>query len=332
VIVAAPFVSVVIPTFNRKDSLLRTLDSLNGQTYSAHRYEVIVVDDGGDDGTGEIVNMSFSFPLRCFRQPNQGDAIARNFGALQSRAELLVFLDDDIVVEPEFIAALVEEHRDTGPLVAVGTLHRIAPEACAEYGVPPLQRPADKAEPSGPIHFTQCLSGILSIRRDSFLGLGLMQPVADEGSSVWCDVEFGYRAHLQGFRFVRSAEAVGYHYDATLRNLETSCRRWFRAARAAVSLFEKHPGLAQFVPMFRDKAPVDWRQDPPGLIARKLARTVVSASLALQGMERLVAILETHLVARDVLRHLYRWIGGGYIYRGYRDGLQNHGHIEKGDG
>ena len=325
---AAPFVSVVIPTFNRKASLLRTLDSLNRQTYPADRYEVVVVDDGGDDGTGEIVHMSFSFRLRCLRQPNQGDAIARNLGALESRGELLIFLDDDIVVEPEFIAGMAEEHRESDPLIVVGTLHPIAPKPRAACEILPWQRVAEKTAPSGPIDFPHCLSGILSIRRDSFLGLGMMQPVADGGSSVWCDVELGYRAHLQGFRFVRSAKAVGYHHDATLRDLETSRRRWYRASEASVALFEKHPGLVPFVPMFRDKTPVDWRQDSLGLIARKLARKVVSSSLAMQGMERLVAILEPHLAARDVLRHLYRWIGGGYIYRGYRDGLRNHRPVE----
>jgi len=60
-----PHVSVIIPTYNRKDSLLRTLDSLSRQTYPAECFEVIVVDDGGCDGT-EVVARRRNRDARLF--------------------------------------------------------------------------------------------------------------------------------------------------------------------------------------------------------------------------------------------------------------------------
>ena len=95
-----PTVSVVIPTYNRKDMLREALNSLAQQTYPTDRFEIIVVDDGSTDGTDQIAAVAFPFTLRYFWQTNQGDATARNLGARQSQADILVFLDDDILVEP----------------------------------------------------------------------------------------------------------------------------------------------------------------------------------------------------------------------------------------
>ncbi len=74
-------VSVVIPTYNRIDSLQRLLESLNHQTLSPDQYEVIVVDDGSAYAPDVITNTSFRFALTYLRQENQGATVARNYGA-----------------------------------------------------------------------------------------------------------------------------------------------------------------------------------------------------------------------------------------------------------
>jgi hypothetical protein len=74
--------------------------------------------------------------------------------------------------------------------------------------------------------------------------------------------------------------------------------------------------------MFRDKGPIAWREDPPALILRKLARQVISSRPAMWAMEHAVPFLERHAPGSQLLVLLYRWIISGYIYRGYRDGLR----------
>ncbi len=100
-----PLISVVIPTYNRLRQLTTALDSVLGQSYS--NYEVIVVDDGSEDGTGESIenlirSRSASAPrLRYVLQANQGSSAARNRGIAEARGEWIAFLDSDDIWFPE---------------------------------------------------------------------------------------------------------------------------------------------------------------------------------------------------------------------------------------
>jgi glycosyltransferase involved in cell wall biosynthesis len=79
-----------------------------------------VVDDGSSDGTREIETEAFPFTLRYYWQSNQGDAAARNLGAQQSKADILVFLDDDIVIEPSYLTYLLQAHDTRQNKIVVG--------------------------------------------------------------------------------------------------------------------------------------------------------------------------------------------------------------------
>jgi glycosyltransferase involved in cell wall biosynthesis len=98
----APFLSVVIPTFNRTESLIGCLGRLAAQSYPRSRIEVVVVDDGSTDGTQDAVvrfAAESGLPVSCLRQAHSGPAAARNAGARNTRGEILAFTEDD--VEPD---------------------------------------------------------------------------------------------------------------------------------------------------------------------------------------------------------------------------------------
>jgi glycosyltransferase involved in cell wall biosynthesis len=313
--------SVIIPTYNRKASLERTLESISRQTYPSARFEVIVVDDGGQDGSGSVAQNEYPFILYYLRQSNRGAAAARNYGAAAARGEVLIFLDDDINVSPQFVESLRAELAHVQPTVAVGMLRpalwrdrKIFRDLYGE-----LTTTGSVAD----IAFVDCLSGIFAVRRAHFEQIGGMQDVANDGRTAWGDVDFGYRAYLLGFRFRRALQAVGYHDDRAIQDLETYCRVQEKAGQHAVSLFAKHPMLANHIPMFRDKLPVDWRRDSPLLIARKLARQIISSRPSISVMTRSVPVLERNAPRSKVLVLTYRWILSGYIYRGYRQGLRD---------
>ena len=85
-------ISVVIPSFNRKNTLSRSIDSVLKQTYKPS--EIIVVDDGSTDGTRGFILSSYP-NIKYFFQPKKGVSSARNKGILESSSEWIAFLDSD---------------------------------------------------------------------------------------------------------------------------------------------------------------------------------------------------------------------------------------------
>ncbi|MFC1708663.1 glycosyltransferase family 2 protein [Candidatus Omnitrophota bacterium] len=85
-------ISVVIPTFNRCKFLKKAIDSVLSQTYV--NFELIVVDDGSTDDTGQMIE-GYSNRLKYIYQQNKGPACAKNAGVKESKADLIAFLDSD---------------------------------------------------------------------------------------------------------------------------------------------------------------------------------------------------------------------------------------------
>jgi len=97
-------VSVIVPTCNRREMLVRALRSVSRQTQRCE--EIVVIDDASTDGSREYIeacfNLGASPVIRWFHLPsNQGPAAARNFGIRQARCELVAFLDSDDHWEPQ---------------------------------------------------------------------------------------------------------------------------------------------------------------------------------------------------------------------------------------
>ena len=114
-----PFVSIVVCTFNRGDRLHPCLESLEHQTYPHDRYEVIVVDDASTDDTAQIVR---SRGMRVIRlESNGGAAAARNIGAAAAKGDIIAFIDDDAVADPQWLECLVQPFGASG-VSAVGGL------------------------------------------------------------------------------------------------------------------------------------------------------------------------------------------------------------------
>lgn len=127
-------ISVIVPTLNRASSLEITLKSICEQTLSSDRYEVIVVDNGSTDDT-KVVTRQFSrlySNVRYVLEPKIGLLHSRHRGVRESgSSNILVFIDDDITVERDYLYNIFNTFKDHDDVALVGgkasPLFEIAP-------------------------------------------------------------------------------------------------------------------------------------------------------------------------------------------------------------
>lgn len=214
--VGALNITVVIPTYARPQHLRRGLDGLATQTLPADRFDVIVVDDGSPQPPTDVVAaFGDRYRIQLLVQPNAGLASARNAGAAAATGELLVFMDDDILPCPEFLAAHLAVHEREPRAVALGALphpvdHRHDPflyylERARHYDLFLRFGSADRI-PLPP------LNGNSSIRRAEFVAAGGYDTSFSSYGGE--DTEMGYRLLRHGLRFVYAPAARGWHYHA----------------------------------------------------------------------------------------------------------------------
>src|SRR5215510_5142195 len=103
IIASAMKISVVIPTHNRSHSLAETLLNLSKQQFT-ESWELIVLNNRSTDDTDEVVRRQrFPAPPRLVHEAKPGVAAARNAGMAGARGQYIILVDDDILVEPDFL-------------------------------------------------------------------------------------------------------------------------------------------------------------------------------------------------------------------------------------
>ena len=112
-----PLVSIVLPTRSRSGLLTRAIESALRQTY--RNFELIVVDDGSDDDTARVVDAIADERVRLIEGAGSGAAHARNLGLRQVSGTLVTFLDDDNLMIPGWLRAVVVAFQDRPALNAV---------------------------------------------------------------------------------------------------------------------------------------------------------------------------------------------------------------------
>jgi glycosyltransferase involved in cell wall biosynthesis len=115
----SPFITVIIPTFNRIDLLKETVGSVRNQTF--RNFEIIVVNDGSSDGTTEWLRNQTD--LRKIEQNNLGIAAARNSGAAAAKGAWLAFLDHDDLWAPDKLLVQAEFVQNNPEVGLVATRH-----------------------------------------------------------------------------------------------------------------------------------------------------------------------------------------------------------------
>lgn len=246
---STPEFSVVIPTHDRLDVLPEVLAAVEAQ--QGPDFEVVVVDDGSHDGTGDwLAARAWSRPHRVLRQANAGPAAARNAGVAASLGRWVAFLGDDTVPCAGWLAAHREAHRRRGDgreLAVIGytrwhpRMRRTAfLDYINEYG---LQFGYAIIPDPEQVPFNFLYTSNLSMSRELLLAepFDLRFPYA-----AWEDIELGYRlAQRHALRLVYEPAAVVEHDHPT--DLRRFMTRQEKAGFAAVHFYRLHPELGPFL-------------------------------------------------------------------------------------
>jgi len=237
--------TVVIPTYNRKDILKKCLKALFTQTYPYSNYEVIVIDDGSTDGTRKMVKTMINdspCKLRYFKQENKGPAAARNVGIRKSEGEIILFIGDDIVVKYTFIEEHIKFHKEHREKIAVLGFTKWPPDLkvtsfmdfITERG---CQFGYSLIEDYKNVPYQFFYTSNISLPKEVVLEIGMFDNDFPFGAME--DIEFGYRLMKNNYRMIYNPEAKAYHYHPT--SLKMFSRRQFQVGCSALIFSKKHP-------------------------------------------------------------------------------------------
>ena len=230
-------ISVIIPTYNRSDTIREVLEHLSSQSLDKNDYEIIIVDDGSTDSTDKIVKKFIQenkdLNIKFFKQKNSGPAKARNAGIKNSIGRILVIIGDDIICPRDFLKNHIKAHK-TKNIAVTG----------------------DQIWTKKPNEFMKLLvDNESATKRKNNLGIGgfctanvsierkwLQQELFDEDMGFgFEDSELGYRLMKKGVRMVFDSSTKVYHkhyYD-----LEAFRKRQKTSGKNVPLFVKKHPEL-----------------------------------------------------------------------------------------
>ena len=242
----SPYLSVVIPTYNRLDMLLRVLDALERQI-DPPPFEVIVINDGSTDDTHDVMSRRGGIVFRT--QPNGGPGRARNHGVSLAGGRSVVFIGDDTVPEPRFLAEHARVHREWGddPLTAClgytgwpdGGRVTAFMDYINDYG---LQFGYKLIRDGEVVPFNFFYTSNISIDRQL-----LVEHPFDTTfpSAAWEDIELAYRLDAKGLKIRYNARAVTRHHHPM--SVDSFARRQYTVGKSGAIFYRKHPELGHFL-------------------------------------------------------------------------------------
>jgi glycosyltransferase involved in cell wall biosynthesis len=334
--------SVVIATFNRAEILRITLEHLRNQNIEPANFEVIVVDDGSQDHTRQVVDetaRSTGLRLEYLHHPNAGPGYSQNRGLEAAAAPFVLLLADDIFLSPEALQWHLAVHEEK-PEQNVVVLGRVVQSPLLVQSVflrkwdPFRFRRFDGQTQLPYYRFWACN---ISIGRDFVLKAGGFREHRGRGGpQAHEDPELGYRLHKLGMQLFYCTEALGYHHH--LVSWESACKRKYEAGLnfAEFQSYVPEPEIALAYHVLRRCTLVDhlraWtgsrrqylspsERNPLSMLGGHFIRGIIFNRLSVPRLwEPLIRGAERNrLLAALVNREMYRGVLFHHFLQGCRD-------------
>jgi glycosyltransferase involved in cell wall biosynthesis len=238
-----PDISVVVPTYNRIETLRYVLPELLAQDLPAGSFEVLVCDSNSNDGTAAyMTEMQAHYPnVRHVTGAFSGRAAARNAGIARASGDVVLFNDSDIIASRDLLSRHLERHRAQRGIAVVGL--EVQVRSLEDY-----EDKRDHPEKRGSLHpptrkklsWLYFLTGNASVRREDVLRVGSF----DESFTGYGheDLELGYRLQKAGITILYEPRAVNYHWQDV--GHEDQVEKMKLAGRSTVRFYRKHPDFA----------------------------------------------------------------------------------------
>lgn len=235
-------VSIIIPTYQRCNSLKRVLTSLTTQTFPHNAYDVIVSIDGSEDGSREMVeNFKSPYQLRYIWATNSGRASACNRGIRQAMGQVVLILDDDMEPSPSLVEAHYSVHSIRTKVGVIGA----APIKVDESSTPITRYIASEfnsrllkmADPNYHFKLWDFYGGNFSIRRETLLEAGEFNNMFKIYG--YEDIELAYRLLKSGVSIVFDPDAIcTQNYEENFIGL---ARKTITSGKTSVFVVSMHP-------------------------------------------------------------------------------------------
>lgn len=255
-------ITVILCSYNRCQSLVKTLDSVAAQTFSEPvEWEVLVVDNNSRDQTRNVVeDFCRRYPdrFRYLFEPQQGKSYALNAGIREARGDILAFVDDDVIVEPMWLLNLTSVLHDgqwagsggrilpmpgfvPPPWLALEGPYNLAGALCAYFD--PGDVPGELKDPP--------YGANMAFRREIFDRYGHFRtdlgPFPDSKIGFE-DTEFGRRLMAGGERLRYASSAIVYHeVNESRARKESLLAWWFDLGRGSVRQAEKSQTITEIL-------------------------------------------------------------------------------------
>jgi glycosyltransferase involved in cell wall biosynthesis len=241
--------SVIIPTYNRKDVLVRCLQALFRQTYPTEKFEIIIVNDGSKDDTKNVVGKLMAnapAEIHYYEQSNRGPAVARNVGVKKASGEIVLFIGDDIIAHENLLQEHInwhirfpEDHTAILGYVTWSPEIKVTPfMRWLENGGPQFAYNQIKSETVDDYMFFWTCN--ISLKRKFMLNEGLFDE--EFPYAAYEDIELAYRLTLEGLKIKYNGNAVARHLHPGI-NVRNYKKRMEVVGESEVIFGNKYPQL-----------------------------------------------------------------------------------------
>ncbi|MCF8000802.1 MAG: glycosyltransferase [Halanaerobiales bacterium] len=193
-------ISIIIPTRNRKIILKKCLEALNKQSIDSNKYEIIIIDDGSTQDIETMINsLNLKPEIKYHYQEHSGPAKSRNKGIKFAKGKYIIFIDDDIIVNEQFVESHLNKLLNNDKVIVHGPV----------IHTNNLDNPSAAEKKIRDFSSAFFATGNASIKKTYLKEAGLFNENFYEYG--WEDLEFGKRLKQLNLKAVKAENAIGYH-------------------------------------------------------------------------------------------------------------------------